>query len=115
MFLCALCYSSMNPFSEGFAAPKSEGRQRFAESDEDWGITESALMNKKSLLLVCGTLWTQTCSSASKFDTALCMADSGHHFGFIFTVNAHLKGVMKYTLHVSQGLCAVAADIIKLP
>lgn len=34
---------------------------------------------------------------------------------FIFPVNVYLQGVMKYTLHVTEGLCAVAADIIKLP
>lgn len=54
-------------------------------------------------------------TSLSPVDTGnLCRADANHHFDFISSVNVYLWGVMKDTLHVLRGLCAVAADIIKL-
>lgn len=76
---------------------------------------------RTSLCLWCAEIW-QTQRSVSimllatgyKFVTNLCQADLDHHFDFICTVSVYLQGVMKYTQHVSQDLCAAAADIIKL-
>lgn len=50
-----------------------------------------------------------------KFVTNPCKADKDHHFDFISTVNTHLQNVIKSALHVSHGLCAVPADVMKLP
>lgn len=49
------------------------------------------------------------------FVTNPCNAQVDHHFDFKSAVNAHLQGVIKCTLHVLRGLCAVPADVMKLP
>lgn len=73
------------------------------------GKRELAHLNKKSLPPVCKGLGTQRAASMMSDWIQIC-----HHFDFTSTVNADLQGVIKYTLRVVQGLCALAADIINL-